>query len=251
MLASIVVGVWLVYTPGGLLGKADAIGYAVCHRIDLRSFHLGARALPLCARCSGMYLSAILTLSYFQYYRPRSGLFPGRNLRVVLVLFGVIWAVDGFNSYLHFFPNAPHLYPPNNTLRLITGSMVGISLATLVYPSFNQFAWQRWKPVPVLESMGDLVKLLGLTTVMVVAVLTENSLILYPLTVLSSLAVLVLLTAVYTTVVLAFIRKENMTASWRDLLLPLLGGLTLAFVQIGLFDLGRYLLTGTWDGFSF
>ena len=25
---------WLLNTPGGLLGKADAIGYAVCHRID-------------------------------------------------------------------------------------------------------------------------------------------------------------------------------------------------------------------------
>ena len=51
---------WLLNTPPGLLGKADAIGYAVCHRIDLRSFHLGERALPLCARCSGMYLGAML-----------------------------------------------------------------------------------------------------------------------------------------------------------------------------------------------
>ena len=32
---------WLANTPAGLLGKADAIGYAVCHRIDVRSFLLG------------------------------------------------------------------------------------------------------------------------------------------------------------------------------------------------------------------
>ena len=37
-LAVIVTVVWLSYTPPGLLGKADAIGYAVCHRISARSF---------------------------------------------------------------------------------------------------------------------------------------------------------------------------------------------------------------------
>ena len=42
---------WLAYTPPGLLGKADAIGYSVCHRIAVRSFMLGDRQVPLCARC--------------------------------------------------------------------------------------------------------------------------------------------------------------------------------------------------------
>ena len=53
---------WLFNTPLGLLGKADAIGYAVCHRIDLRSFHLGDRTLPLCARCTGMFLGTLVSL---------------------------------------------------------------------------------------------------------------------------------------------------------------------------------------------
>ena len=68
---------WLLNTPPGLLGKADAIGYAVCHRIDLRSFHLGDRQLPLCARCTGMYLGALLALM-FQFFtgRRRSGAPP-------------------------------------------------------------------------------------------------------------------------------------------------------------------------------
>ncbi len=55
---------WLWNTPAGLLGKADALGYAVCHRIDVRSFHLGERQLPLCARCTGMYLGAMLGLVF-------------------------------------------------------------------------------------------------------------------------------------------------------------------------------------------
>ena len=55
---------WFWYTPAGLLGKADAVGYAVCHRIDVRSFHLGDRQIPVCARCTGQYLGAMLSLGY-------------------------------------------------------------------------------------------------------------------------------------------------------------------------------------------
>ncbi len=78
---------WLLNTPPGLLGKADAIGYAVCHRIDLRSFHLGDRQLPLCVRCSGMYLGAMLGLAYQALTRPRAGGFPQRSVWVVYASF--------------------------------------------------------------------------------------------------------------------------------------------------------------------
>ena len=68
---------WLLNTPEGLLGKADAVGYAVCHRLDFRSFHLGERQLPLCARCSGMYLGAVLGIGYLSVFSRRKAGFPG------------------------------------------------------------------------------------------------------------------------------------------------------------------------------
>ncbi len=55
---------WLLNTPSGLFGKAGAIGYSFCHRIDARSFHIGDIQFPLCARCSGMYLGALLALIF-------------------------------------------------------------------------------------------------------------------------------------------------------------------------------------------
>ena len=55
---------WFITTPPGLFGKVDAIGYAVCHRISERSFHIGSLQLPLCARCSGMYLGAVMGLVF-------------------------------------------------------------------------------------------------------------------------------------------------------------------------------------------
>ena len=244
LLAGTVIGLWLAVTPTGLMGKADAIAYAVCHRIDLRSFHLGDRPLPLCARCSGMYLGALLTLIYYTLVRPRAGLYPNRRLVAVFVLFGFVWAIDGLNSYMHLFPSAPHLYQPSNTLRIITGSSIGIALATLVYPVFNQTMWREWRHEPVLRSLWELAKLLVLVAGLVGLVITENPLILYPMGLLSSFSVLVLLTLIYATMSLTILRLDNRADSWRDLPLPLIVGLTLGIIQIALLSLGRYLLTG-------
>ncbi|MGA9533040.1 MAG: DUF2085 domain-containing protein [Anaerolineales bacterium] len=246
-----VLGAWLMYTPAGLLGKADAIGYAVCHRIDLRSFHLGDRPLPLCARCTGMYLGAILGMAYFALRgRGRAGLFPPIPVLVVLGAFTFAFGVDGVNSYLHFFPNAPHLYEPNNTLRLITGTFLGLTLASLVYAGFNQNAWRHWQKQAPLPSLSAVVPLLVLGGLIIGAVLSENDLILYPLALISAAGVLVLLTAVYTTMTLLVLRRENRAERWGELALPLMIGLTLAVAQVGAIDFVRYLATGTWAGFS-
>jgi uncharacterized membrane protein len=235
-----VLGAWLMYTPAGLLGKADAIAYAVCHRIDLRSFHLGARPLPLCARCTGMYLGAILGLAYFAVRgRGRAGLFPPLPVMAVLGVFTAAFGVDGLNSYLHFFPNAPHLYAPSNTLRLITGTLLGLTLASLVYAGFNQNAWRHWQQRATVPSLRAVLPLMAL-----------GGLIMYPLALISAAGVLVLLTAVYTTMTLLVLRRENQADRWADLALPLLLGLTLAVAQVGVIDFVRYLATGTWAGFS-
>lgn len=251
VITAVVLGIWLLYTPSGLMGKADAIGYAVCHRIDVRSFHLAERQLPLCARCSGMYLGALASLIAFSVFRPKAGRYPKRSIQWTLVLFVVIWAIDGINSYLHLFPDAPHAYPASNVLRLVTGTLLGISLATLVYPAFNQFAWQDWADQPVLRSFRELGWILLLAAVIVLLILSGNPIILYPLALLSSLSVIILLCAVYSTVVLTVLRKEGQANAWRDLTLPLLIGLTLAVGQIAIIDLGRFWLTGTWEGFRF
>jgi uncharacterized membrane protein len=245
------IGIWAVLTPDGLLGKADAIGYAVCHRIDLRSFHLGVRALPLCARCTGMHLGAMLALLYLAARgRGRAGFYPTWPVLGSFALFALAFAVDGLNSYLHFFPAAPHLYAPSNVLRLITGLLLGISMGTVVCAGFNQTAWYDWRADPVMSSPIDLVALLALGGVVAVAVVTENPLVLYPLALVSALGVVILLTVVYSMIVLILRRRENQARSWGELVVPLAIGLTLTIVQIGLFDLGRYWLTGTWSGFT-
>lgn len=242
---------WLFNTPEGLLGKADAVGYAVCHRIDLRSFHLGERQVPLCARCSGMYLGALLGLAYQTILSPRRGGMPPRRVMAFLGLAVVAFGVDGLNSYLNLFPGAPSLYEPNNTLRLLTGTGMGLVMAAAVYPAFHQTVWQRWDDRPALPSLRSALGLVVLAAVLDAVLLTENPLVLYPLALLSAAGVLVILSMVYTMVWLMLLRMENRFRVPLQLAAPLLGGFGLGLLQIALLDLARFALTGTWDGFHF
>jgi hypothetical protein len=140
--------------------------------------------------------------------------------------------------------SASHLYQPSNALRIITGTLVGIPLATLVYPVFNQSIWREWQPAPVLRSLGDLIVLLGFGAILVPLVISENPLFLYPLALLSSLGVLALLTIIYATITVIVLRLENQADSRRDLALPLIIGLILAIIQIALIGIGRHFFIG-------
>ncbi len=250
LLAGCVLGVWLFFTPPGLLGKADAIGYAVCHRIDLRSLHIGERALPLCSRCTGTYLGVSAALLYLGLRRPRASGFPTKRAFFALGIFCVAFAVDGLNSYLHFFPGAPVLYTSTNLLRLITGTYFGMVLATITYAGFNQSAWQSPVEVSVLPSLWDLLAYLAIGAGVILLAWTEIPLILYPLALLSSGAVFLMFVLVYTMLAILVLRRENQANKWRDLLLPLGLGVIFAMAQIGVIDALRYFLMGTWGGFQ-
>ena len=120
---------WLYIAPPGILGKADAVGYAVCHRISERSFHIGDRQLPLCARCSGTFTAAAVGLTFLAVTaRKRSGM-PDKKFYIPFALFFLAFAVDGSNSSLYLLKQVtggltqiPNLYIPNTTLRLFTGT---------------------------------------------------------------------------------------------------------------------------------
>ena len=81
--------------------------------------------------------------------------------------------------------------------------------------------------------------------------LTENPVILYPLALLSSVGVVVLLTAIFTAVVLILARRTNRVEGWGGLALPVLAGFTLAMLQIGVVDAARFAVFQSWGGFPF
>jgi uncharacterized membrane protein len=246
--AVLILAAWLILTPAGLLGKADAIGYAVCHRIPVRSFFLGDRPLPLCARCSGMHLGALLGLVYLSRFGRRGGL-PSLKVSMVLGFFALVFFVDGANSYFHLYPNFTGLYEPHNWLRLITGTGLGLGIAAVLYPVFNQSIWNNWEEIPALGSWRQLGELLALSALVDLALLSENPLLLYPLALLSSVNVLLVLGLVYTVVWVLIFKRDNCNNTFKNIRWMLLAGITTALVQIAVMDYGRFWLTGTWAGF--
>ena len=47
----------LVY---GFAVAAYSVGHLICHQLPARSFHLWGAAMPVCARCTGVYVGAAL-----------------------------------------------------------------------------------------------------------------------------------------------------------------------------------------------
>jgi uncharacterized membrane protein len=256
MAAVLGLAAWLYVAPPGLLGKLDAIGYAVCHRIDSHSLHIGALQMPLCARCTGEFNAAAIGLLFQAVVSPRNSRFPRRGILVVLALLFAAFAFDGSNSYLALmksvsplaFAGIPNLYTTSNVTRVFTGSGMGLAMAAILYPMYNQSVWRLPRPQPALDwrRTGALV---GILLAFDLAMLTENPFILYPVAVFSSLGVLALLCLVFSVVWIMIMRLDNAFDHLKQLWLPAVAGLTMAFVLILSIDLLRLSLTHTWGGF--
>lgn len=254
--ALIVFSIWFTIAPPGFLGKADSVGYAICHRIDERSFHVFGRQLPLCARCTGEFYAAGITLLFLAIVSPRKSGMPGWKLGTPLIFFFLAFGIDGSNSYLYLIKqtsggalsNMPNLYIPNNTLRLLTGSGMGIALASILYPAFSNSAWKTFDPTPALD-WKKISTIIGMILVVDLLVLTEHPAVLYPIAIISVLGVMSLLSLVFSMVWVLIMQQENLFDSIKQMWMPFLAGTTLALIMITVIDLLRLKLTGTWGGF--
>jgi hypothetical protein len=63
----------------------------------------------------------------------------------------------------------------------------------------------------------------------------------------SGLGVFLVLSSVYTVVALMILGRENSQSHWRELVLPILMGMTIALLQVLLTSWLRLALTGTWE----
>ncbi len=255
--ALIAIAAYIYLTPPGLLGKADAVGYAICHRIDARSFHVHDRQLPMCARDTGTFTSAFVSMIYLSIIGAKRGGMPAKKIAAVLIGLFLIWAFDGSNSYLYLiketYPgalaNIPNVYVPTNTLRLLTGSGMGMGMATALFAAFNQTTWKDVDMRPALGTWRDLGLLAAIILVVDLLVLSESLLVLYPVAYLSVFGVLMLLTLIFSVVWMMIMKLDNTFTAPKELWISLLAGFTLALIMILGIDLLRYGFTGTWGAF--
>ncbi|MEL7645605.1 MAG: DUF2085 domain-containing protein [Anaerolineaceae bacterium] len=235
----------LLLAPAGFWSKLSAIGYSVCHQIPERSFFAHEHQFPLCARCTGMYLGALLSL-LFHFLRGRQREFPPPAVLLVLGLLFLAFALDGLNSSAQFFFPQSTLYRTTNLIRLITGFGAGICIGTVLGSLFTQSIWSDTEPGAALESFPRLLGLLGAAALLGWAVYSGPDWLKMPLAVLSALAVPTVLTLAYTVLAVMLLNRANQHKHWRELRVPLALGLCAALAQILLMDAVRLLLTGSW-----
>lgn len=251
MFGAILLVAWLINTPPGLLGKSDAVAYAVCHRISSHSFSFGGRPYSLCARCSGQYLGFIWGFGLQAVTGKKKSGFPARWLAVLLGGFVLFYLVDGLNSLVQAYSGLERwsLYEPSNLLRLFSGLGMGLAVSGFYYPLMGQTIWKDYSLEKPLDGLWSWALFLGGGVLIGLLVIWENPLTSYYLILMSTGGVLVLLSLLYTVIWVLLARRENSFRDLDDLGWWILAGFGTALFQIALIDILRYLLTGTWSGF--
>ena len=103
----------------------------ICHRKPERSFFYKGHQFPVCARCTGFYISGILTIIIlrifswdFNYLNNNFNYFNVFLLLSISVILLLPASIDGTTQLLN-------MRESNNTLRLITGLLGGVGLILL------------------------------------------------------------------------------------------------------------------------
>jgi hypothetical protein len=126
---------------------------------------------------------------------------------------------------------------------LTTGTLNGLALSIIVLPVFSFTLWREASPRRSIRNFRELGVAVALGAVMVLVVQAELDFLLHPLAIVSTLGVLVMLTAINTMIILIVTRRESMAETWLDALLPLSLGLLATLAEIAAMDLLRLVLT--------
>lgn len=247
--AMAVIIVWLSLTPRGFDGKLLALADSVCHGNPDHRLQIGGKLLPLCARCTGMFLGCALGAFGFGRNTKNSG-YPSPIFRVVIGLLVLFFAVDGVNSGIDtLFGWA--LYTPTNELRLITGLGMGLALAVIIVPLWRQIMVGNIPTGPGLQEWSEFIPVFLAEAALVPLILFAPAWMYLPVAMISTLTIPVLVTIVYTLLWILILKKEAVIRNRSQQITYIALGCLTAFVQIGLLDLLRVALLGTWAGVQF
>ncbi len=207
--------------------------------------------LPIEARDGGIYQGFLLTWMYLAALkRSRAKGMPPVWMLALMVLFVAAMGFDGVNAFLYDLNalsglNVPYLYLPQLELRLITGLLCGIAFAGILLPIVNQFLWRANDPRPLFENWKQFGGALAVLAVFALVNISEIGIFYYPVAILSSASVLILLTLINSVFILSFSGRYAIAATWRETLNPLAIGMLLTLIELGAMSLMRYAVLGT------
>ena len=217
----------------------------VCHQRPEHSLVIGGQVLPLCARCTGTFLgvpTGLLALWAAGQGR-RSGMPKGR-VRWALASWVAVWALDGLNSFAAEITGHAWLYAPSNTLRVITGTALGLVLAALLYPTIHYTLGCEAQDEPVLSEPRLLLALPLAGCALLAALYVAPG-------VFPGLAAGVLFAAtagvlalVNGMVIVLLLHKEGTASGWLSAAPYAIAGLAAALAEMGALALVRRVIVG-------
>jgi hypothetical protein len=180
--------------------------------------------------------------------RLRRGGMPATPILLVLFGFVAIMGIDGINSYLHFFPNAPHLYEPRNWLRLLTGMGTGLMMGIVIAPALSQTLWKNVSYEPIIASYREFAGVVFVALLLVLLLLSNQPAINYVLALASTVGLLLIVMSLNVVFLLIIFRREGRAETWQQLITPLTIGLILAIIELSIISTLRFNWTGTMTG---
>lgn len=225
----------LIFLPGAtLLDRLRALDGGICAQLPTHSFYPAGQQLPLCARNTGIYLGfALGFLTLIGTGRMRAARLP--RWPVALLLVGLVgcMALDGFNS-LFLDLGLPHLYQPQNALRLTTGLGAGVAMVAFITPVTNSILWRAEDARPSFRSFAQLGVVAPLLLLAFLAVGSQVGWLLYPIALFSSAGLLLALSLVNLVFLLSFSPLIGRFERWRQTLPVFTLALGLAVIELTL-----------------
>lgn len=205
--------------PGAtLLERLRWLDSGICAQVIGHTFEAGGMLLPLCARNTGIYLGYLVTLGGVVLTgRGNARHMPSRAFTIAMACGLLLCGIDGGNSLLLDL-GLPHLYQPQNVLRLVSGLAAGTAAAAFLLPQQNRLLWCGYNEQASLAGWRTLRWLLPALVVCTLATLAQSELLLYPLALLSTAGLVMALGNVNLILIVAISKRDETFVSYRELI---------------------------------
>ncbi len=204
------------------------------HPDSTHSFFLGGEQSVQCARNSGIYIGAFLTLPWaWLTGRGRASGFPPIRLGMVLALGFGLMVADGINSLVADLGYSA-AYPPSTALRLGTGLLAGTAAGWYFLPVVNGLLWRQSDERPAIRGARWMAGLLAVECSLLLAILLDVAWLAVPVAALTSVASVTLFGSVNLLLLVLILRSDNRYENVRELASPAAVAACAALVQLGL-----------------
>lgn len=242
---------WIYLIPGSWQDQLNSVGYAFCHRIPSHSDHVNGHAFSFCARCYGMYFGALISFVTLNFMSNKRGTLPKWHVYIICGIFFILFALDGLNSTLITLLGTSFLYETTNLTRHITGMGIGMGMSIFLTYALNASIWKKQDQTPIINTFPEMLILLGAEIFGFSLFYINHPFILETLNILSVIGFVITLSSIVLTLIIMITKKDNSFETSVSLIPYIIISVSIAITIILSFDLARFWLTKTWEGFNF